>query len=210
LTTLFSRVLCDCISTGHIAMTTADQLQQDLDYVASAVRRRDRPAGVPAIYFLWAAITLVGFALPDFAPGAASPFWLVFGIGGGLLSWWLGARDARRSGVNDIELGRRYGLHWSVGGLGFLACVLPVVVGRVEAGIGVTNFMLVSGLVYALAGVHLERPLLWCGLLMLAAYAVLVIFAPPYAWAFSGGVIAIALAWAGLLAQKQRRSDLPG
>jgi len=190
-------------------MTTADQLQQDLDYVANAVRRRDRSAGVPAIYFLWAAITLIGFALPDFAPAAAGRFWLVAGFGGGLLSWWLGARDARRTGVNDIELGRRHGLHWSVGGLGFLVCVLPVLAGRVEVGIGVSNFLLVSGLVYALAGVHLERPLLWCGLLMLAAYVVLVIFAPPYTWSLTGVAMAIALTWAGTLALVRRRAELP-
>ncbi|HXH00712.1 MAG TPA: hypothetical protein VNI56_00770 [Xanthomonadaceae bacterium] len=190
-------------------MTTAHQLQQDLDYVANAVRRRDRLTGVPAIYFLWAAITLVGFALPDFAPAAAGRFWLVAGFGGGLLSWWLGARDARRSGVIDRELGRRYGLHWSVGGLGFLVCVLPVVAGRVEVGIGVSNFLLVSGLVYALAGVHLERPLLWCGLLMLAAYVVLVIFAPPYTWSLTGVAMAVALTWAGTLAHLRRRAELP-
>ena len=35
-------------------MSSADQIQQDLDYVASAVRRQDRATGVPSIYFLWA------------------------------------------------------------------------------------------------------------------------------------------------------------
>ena len=57
----------------------------------------------------WAAIIGVGFALTDFAPRGLGAFWLVCGIGGGLLSWWLGERDARRSGVIDQELGRRHG-----------------------------------------------------------------------------------------------------
>ena len=57
-------------------MTTADQIKQDLDYVASAGRYHDRPPGVPAIYFLWACIIPVGFALPDLAPRFAGPFWL--------------------------------------------------------------------------------------------------------------------------------------
>lgn len=187
-------------------MTEAERLQQDLDYVAAAVRRRDRPQGLPAIYFLWAVIVPVGFALSDFAPRHAGLFWFAAGIGGGLFSWWYGARDARRNGVNDSELGKRYGYHWLVAGLAFVLCALPAAMGRVELGIGVSNFLLIAGIVYALAGVHLERPLLFSGLLMLAAYAVLVIASPPYVWTITGAVIAISLLWAGLSAQRQRRS----
>lgn len=185
-------------------MTTADQLKQDLDYVASAVRRRDRCAGVPEIYFLWAAIVLVGFALPDFAPRYAGPFWFVTGIGGGLLSWWLGERDARRSGVYDVALGRRHGYHWMIGGVGFILAALPAIAGQEAMDTVVANFLLVAGLIYALAGVHLERPLLFSGLLMLAAYAVLVLFAPPYTWTITGVVIAISLIWAGIAARRTR------
>ena len=52
-----------------------DRLQQDLDYVVAAVRRHDTSLGVPAIYFLWAVLVPVGFALPDLAPGIAGPYW---------------------------------------------------------------------------------------------------------------------------------------
>ncbi|KGM52864.1 hypothetical protein N792_01100 [Lysobacter concretionis Ko07 = DSM 16239] len=184
-------------------MTSTDHLRQDLDYVARAVRRSDRCSGVPAIYFLWAAIIVVGFALPDFAPQLAPLFWLVFGIGGGLASWWLGAREDQRSGTLDRELGRRHGYHWLVGGIGFLVCWLPVLRGApIELMAG--NFLLVAGLVYALAGVHLERPLLWSGLLMLAAFAVLSLFAPPYTWTITGVVIGASLLWAGLASRKTR------
>lgn len=182
-------------------MTTVDRIKQDLDYVASAVRHQDRPGGVPAIYFLWAAIIGIGFALPDFAPQHASLFWLICGIGGGLLSMWLGARQSRRAGINDVALGRRHGYHWLIAGVGFALCILPVVTGRVDIGLGVSNFLLVAGLAYALAGVHLERPLLWSGLLMLAAYAVLMLFAPPYTWTLTGVAIAISLLWAGISAR---------
>ncbi len=184
-------------------MTSTDRLRQDLDYVANAVRHNDRPSGIPAIYFMWAAIVVVGFALPDFAPQFASLFWLVFGIGGGLASWWLGAREDRRTGQNDAELGRRWGYHWLVGGVGFLICWLPVLGGAsIETVAG--NFLLVAGLTYALAGVHLERPLLWSGLLMLAAFAVLSVFALPYTWTFTGVMIGLSLAWAGLATRRHR------
>lgn len=183
-------------------MTKTEQLQQDLDYIAGAVRRRDRPVGVPAIYFLWAAIILVGFALPDFAPQRANLFWLIAGFGGGLLSWWLGARADRRSGIRDRELGVRYGLHWGIGGIAFLLTALPLLLGRVSPQQGGAGFLFTTGLLYALAGAHLERGLLWAGLLMLAAYAVVTVFAPPYAWTITGVVIALALAWAGLSARR--------
>lgn len=182
-------------------MADVDRIKQDLDYVAAAVRRRDRPQGLPAIYFLWAAIVLVGFSLPDFWPRYAGSFWLVAGIGGGLVSWWYGARDARRSGVNDTALGRRYGYHWLLAGVAFILSALPMALGQVEPGIGASNFLLVAGIVYAFAGVHLERPLLFSGLLMLAAYAVLVVASPPFAWTLTGIAIAISLAWAGVAAR---------
>lgn len=191
-------------------MTESERLQQDLDYIAATVRRNDRPQGLPVIYFLWAAIVLVGFALPDFAPQYTGLFWFVTGIGGGLFSWWYGARDSRRRGLNDTELGKRYGYHWLIAGVAFMLSVLPVATGRVELGIGVSNFLLVAGIVYALAGVHLERPLLFSGLLMLAAYAVLVIFSPPYVWSITGVVIAISLLWAGLAARAHHDAGVAG
>ncbi|WP_222565369.1 hypothetical protein [Novilysobacter antarcticus] len=184
-------------------MQQADQLKQDLDYVVGAVRRHDRGAGVPSIYFMWAAIIAVGWALPDFAPQLAAPFWVLFGIGGGLVSIWLASRDTKRSGSVDQELGRRHGLHWLVTGAAFLVCWLPVMRGApIETAVG--NFMLVAAISYALAGVHLERPLLWTGLLMLAAYVVLTMFAWPYTWTATGLLVAIALAWAGFSSQRSR------
>jgi hypothetical protein len=173
------------------------------NYVASAVRRQEHPSGAPAIYFLWAAVVLVGFSLPDFAPHAAGPCWFIAGITGGLLSWWLGARAGRKAGINDKDLGWRYGAHWMIAGFGFLLAGLPLIVGQVSIVAGTSSFLLVGGLVYALAGVHLERPLLWSGLLMLAAYVVLVIFQPPYVWTITGATIALSLAWAGWAATRR-------
>ena len=184
-------------------MTHPDQIKQDLDFIASAVRREDAPPGIPAIYFLWAVLVPVGFALPDFAAHLAGPYWFIAGIGGGLLSWFLGARQSRKLGINDKALGRRYGLHWVITGLGFMLCILPAVTGRVDVGAAVSNFLLVGGLAYALAGVHLERPLLWSGLVMLAAYVVINLFAPPYLWTITGVVIGLSLLWAGISSRRK-------
>ena len=188
-------------------MTTTEQLRQDLDYVAGALRRRDGDPGVPAIYFLWAAIVLVGFALPDLAPRLAGPFWLLAGVGGGLLSMWLGGRDARINGLVDAQAGRRYGHHWLVVGAGFLLSALPMLLGRADPQAASATFLLVAGLGYALAGVHLNRPLLWSGLVMLAAYGVLQVFSPSYTWSITGLVIAVSLAWAGVTTRRARATD---
>lgn len=190
-------------------MTQTEQLQQDLDYVRTVVRHHEVDLGVPAIYFLWAAVILVGFALPDLAPRLAGRYWVLAGIGGGLLSWWLGARDAKRSGFNDAALGRRHGAHWLLTGLAFLLSALPLITGRGDPAAAVGNFLLITGLSYALAGVHLNRPMLWSGLVMLFSYGLLQLFSPPYTWTITGIVIALSLAWAGVSAQRARASGTP-
>lgn len=178
-------------------MTDVSKLQSDLDYISSAVRADATAGGIPALYFLWALLIAVGFSLPDFAPQLAGIYWLFAGIGGGLFSWWLGARQSRRGGVNNTQLGQRYGLHWCLAGAAFLLCFLPLTLGRVPPEMGGANFLLVTGIAYGLAGVHLERPLLWCGMLMLLAYGVLVVLMPPYIWTITGITVGIALCWAG-------------
>ena len=183
---------------------TQDELQSNLDYVARAVRHHESPPGVPAIYFLWALLVLIGFALPDWAPRAAGPYWFVAGIGGGLLSVWLGMREGRRSGLIDRERGRRYSYHWLVAGIAFLLTGLPIALDRFEPHAGVANFLLIGGTAYALAGVHLDRPFLWSGLIMYAAYAAMMLFSPPYTWTFAGVATAAALAWAGVSALQRR------
>ena len=127
-------------------MTHDEQIRHDLDYVAAAVRRQDHPVGTPAIYFLWAILVPIGFALPDFLPHLAGAYWLVAGIGGGLASMWLGGRDARLNGISDRELGRRYGLHWLFTGLAFMLSALPLATGKVAPAAAVPTFMLIAGL----------------------------------------------------------------
>ena len=187
-------------------MTHDEQIRHDLDYISAAVRRQEQPVGTPAIYFLWAVLVPVGFALPDFAPQWAGLYWLFIGIGGGLLSMWLGIRDDRHTGIRDRELGKRYGLHWLFTGLAFMLSALPLATGKVAPAAAVPTFMLIAGLAYTLAGVHLIRPLLWSGLMMLAAYAALQLLPLPYIWTISGIAIALSLVWAGIVARQARHA----
>jgi hypothetical protein len=63
--------------------------------------------------------------------------------------------------------------------------------------------LLVLGLSYILAGVHLDRPVLWVGFLMIAAYVAL-FFIHAYQWTLVGVVVAVALAAAGILGGRGR------
>lgn len=190
-------------------MSQLESARANLDYVASTLRRHSRTPGDAYIYFLWMVLVPVGFALPDFAPRAAGPYWFVAGIGGGLLGWWLGARGERRRGVVDRDLGRRHGWHWGIAALGFFLAALPMFTGTIDVAHGASLFLLVGGLVYLLAGVHLERGILPSGVLMLVAYVVLLVTRLPYVWTVTGLVIAVALGLAGLrtLRTDARRSQ---
>lgn len=187
-------------------MPTKSSIQDDLQFVAGAVRRRERQSGVPVIFFMWAAIILVGWALPDFAPVYAGWFWVIVGPIGGLLSWWLGSRDAQSSGEVDRELGMRHGLHWLVSGAAFFAVALPFIAGTAGEGYSDIVFgrqmLLVIALAYGLAAVHLERGLAWPAAIMGAGYAVLSIWSPDYLWTTMGVIVATSLVIAGVQARR--------
>lgn len=181
--------------------------RDDLAYVASAVRRRDVRNGVPSIFFLWSALFLVGWALPDFAPRATLPFWLVAGVGGGLLSWWLGARDELQRGEVDIELGKRYGYHWLICGAAFFGVFMPFLLGGntlspYAAELLGRQFLLICALAYGLAALHLERGLGLAAVIMGTGYVVLNIWSPTYLWTTMGVLIAAALFVSGLQARR--------
>ncbi len=178
-------------------MPAIDQVKEDLHYVASAVRREERDDGIPAIYFMWAALVAIGFALPDFAPRWAGLYWFTVGPAGGLASWWLGARSGAKAGVNDAALGRRHGYHWLLAGAAFVLVFIPAFAGRIDAAAAATNVLLVAGLTYVLAGVHLEKPLIWSGLLMFGGYVALSLLDLPYIWTITGLVVAASLLLAG-------------
>jgi hypothetical protein len=174
-------------------MPAIDQVREDLDYVASAVRREGSDRGPPAVYLLFAVIVAIGFALPDFAPRYAGWYWLVAGPLGGAVSWWLGYRQALREGVHDEALARRFAHHWLIAAAAFFLVFVPALTGAVSPAAAAVNVLLVGGLTYMLAGIHLDRPLLWSGLLMFGGYVALSLLALPYVWTATGIVVAASL-----------------
>lgn len=183
-------------------MSEISKVRDDLSYVRQAVEKGERPGSPASIYFLWAAIVLAGFTINDLAPAWANPFWAVAAPAGFAASAVLGYRSSRRQGQADREEGVRWMLHW--GGLmaAILLSGLSVLRGGVDwDGFGAT-IVLLAGLSYFLAGVHLDRRLFWIAPVMAAGYAV-VLLVPGRAWTLAGVLVALALASTGLAARRR-------
>ena len=178
-------------------MNQLQQLKSDLRFVRAAVETADR-AGSPAmIYFLWAVVGLCGFALVDFRQAWVPWYWSIAGPAGFLASAYLGRRHAQRTGQVAAAAASRYLLHR--GGMLaaiFLLFLMPMSGLLQWDGLGPT-ILLILALGYFQAGVHLDRPLLWIGLLMCLGY-LFVMFVSTYEWTIVGVLFATALTVAGL------------
>lgn len=188
-------------------MTDTPSIKEDLANVRAAADRSD-PVHIPSIYLLWAAICLCGFPLVDFAgPSSWSipVYWLTAGPVGGLLTWWLAERAKRRVGQINQEEGRRWAFHFvSFGVTGLLGY------GMVAAGqltwTGLTSlWILLIGLTYVLAGLHLERRMLPVGIVILAGYLV-ALFVPEYGFTTMGVMVAVALSLQAYLGTRGQRA----
>ena len=82
----------------------------------SVVDRREREnRGPVGINYIWAAYVIVGYTLLDFRPDFAGIFFMVGGIVGGIGTWLVGKRSARKEGEYDRVMARRAMLHFGVG-----------------------------------------------------------------------------------------------
>lgn len=181
----------------------SERLESDLDFVRRSVERSEALGTPASIHFLWAAIVLVGFTLVDVAPGAVNGFWAVAGPLGWVVSAWLGFRFARRSGQMDRGVGMRYALHWMGVVVAMFLLALLGLRGLVDWPALGPAFLLLIALAYFLAGVHLDRRLLWFGPLAAAAY-VAVLFLPGMTWTFVGVLWSAGLVATAILGRSPR------
>ena len=184
-------------------MDQTKRIDDEITYVRQLVSKSDRSPGPASIYLLWAAICLVGFPLADFAPRYVGIFWMFAGPLGSLASMFLGWRHSVRMGQVRRDIGIRHGLHWAGTLVAIFLVVSLGVVGTVGWDVVHRVILLVLAFSYYVAGIHLERPLVWVGLLMSAAYVAL-FFIKVYQWTIVGIVVAIALATTGLLGGRKR------
>lgn len=168
------------------------RLQEDLGYVRDVVRRSEAVTPPRAIWYLWAAIGAVGFALMDFAPAVIAPYWSIAAPAGFVLSAWLGWRHGRATGQESLREGRSHLLHWG-GLLVTVFLLVPLAArGALQGETLGQVILLVIALGYFLAGVHRYRPLLWVGLLMAAGYGA-TFLVDRYVWTGVGLLVAVGL-----------------
>jgi len=187
-------------------MASPKQLTDDLEYLGALLRKSERGGSPFMIYALWAVLVLVGFSMVDFAPHRVGLYWFIAGPLGGVISAILGHRYGLTIGQLNREEGTRHGWHW----LGFMLTILLAVplgvTGAIPWPVLSRVFLLIIALAYFLAGVHLDRPLKWVGLLMMAGYVSL-FFIPAYGWTLVGILVSLSLVVSGLV--ERRRGGTP-
>src|SRR5712692_2936604 len=141
-------------------MADLDRLAQDLGFVRRTVAGSG-PRSPVAVYFLWAAIVLAGFALADVRPLWVGYYWFVAGPLGGAVSGLLAQRDQQRRGEVDRGVGLRWALHWGAFMGAIVLLVLMPARGVIEWPAIAPIILLFVALTYFYAGLHLDRPLLW-------------------------------------------------
>jgi hypothetical protein len=177
-------------------MNSFERIEGDLRFVRGALETSDRRSAPGAIYFLWAAVVLVGFGLVDFLPSAIPIYWSVAGPSGFVVSAYLGWRHSKSIGQQSPTDGRRHLLHWgAVLVVVFLAVLMPARGFLPWTSLNVMILLLLA-LGYFTAGVHLDRPLRWIGALIGLGYIV-VTLVTAYAWTMVGVALAIGLVIAG-------------
>jgi hypothetical protein len=186
-------------------MDQLERLQGDLSFVRGALDTSTRSKSPSALYFLWAAIILMGFALVDFQADLVPEYWAVAAPAGFFASAYLGWRHARRIGQASAADGRRHLLHW---GAVLVVVALAALLGESRAmpsGTLHTVILLLLSLGYFTAGLHLDRSFLWVGLLM-GAGSVVVTVVPLYAWTTVGIALAVSLTVAGMREGRSREA----
>ena len=175
---------------------TADSHQQyaeDVSFIRHTIEHRDRTHNSPmAIAVLWAGILIVGFALIDFNRHLVPWFWAIASPAGAILSAKIGYRAVLATGVTERGQGMRHAMHWPVVFLASGAVLAIVTTHQLPPAVYGPLFTLISGIVWFLGGVHLDRRFLAPGAMLIIGSAV-VNHLGPYPWTILGLAIAIAL-----------------
>lgn len=175
-----------------MTMEQARNVEEDLGYVRDVVDRADRGFMPRSIWYLWAAIVLVGFVLADVLPERVGLYWLVAAPAGFLASAWLGYRSARACGIESRRDATEQMLHWG-GMMVAIFLLVPLAAAGPLAGEAFGQATLVvAALGYFLAGVHVYRPLAWVSALVVAGYA-LTFLLDAWAWTIAGALIALGM-----------------
>ena len=176
-------------------MQPTQKFEEDVALVREAVEKRDRMQYKSiAIAVLWAIILATGHSLNDFHPEISHLYWPIVTFTGFLISFWIAKRAMRARGVIRSGVGAKYGWHW-----GSLFVVIPITVSialrhglAMEPSVMNQFITLIVGVTFYLAGLHLDRRLLFPGIVHIVG-APAVDYLAPYPWTMVGLAIAASL-----------------
>jgi hypothetical protein len=189
-------------------MTETDQIRDDLSFVRAAVARRDSsPLRFSTPYYFWAVYVLIGYSLLDINPAWANWFfslaWVPVVAACGIAEHFWKIRHGEINRETDQKITRHffYGSVLAVAAVIGLACCNPAFRGPVTGQV----MVVLLGIIYFLAGVHLDPSFLWLGPVLIVG-GVTVGLVPHYGWTALGIVIAGGLCAAAMInARRQRR-----
>lgn len=179
------------------------QLQRDLSFVRAAVERGDAPASPAGVYYLWAAISLVGFALIDYAPAQVGLYWMFAGPLGGVASGLIGWRAARARGQSSERLGRRHWLHWTALVAAIFLLAPLVATGRIPNAEMPRLVLLLVAFAYFTGGAYLDPRLRWIAGAVAGCYLLTVVVRElPHLWTVTAVVLAASFVACGLVTSR--------
>jgi hypothetical protein len=177
-------------------MDRTQTLENDLKFVSQTVRGAE-DMSVPAIYFLWGVITLIGYSLIDLKPELAGPFWAVASPLGTLLSFYFGRRQAKATGQLNRERARRHTVHWGATLTAIFMTGFLVHWGFASEKGQSLMILLILAFSYITAGSYLDKNLRWLGVLIGVSFFPMALYG-RYMWTglglvFGGALIVTAL-----------------
>ncbi len=134
---------------------------ENLAYIKKVLEDSASFNGYPAIYALWGCIVFIGYAIAEFQFSWSTMYWLVSAPVGMVISAWIGMRSDKKLGQQGSKAGDKYLYHF-----GLMVAFIFIAVFTQEY----RSILLVIGLGYCLAGLHLERLMLVVGILSVLLY----------------------------------------
>jgi len=137
------------------------QTQTDLSYIKAVLKQAEQGNRYPLIFVMWGIIVFFGFVVAEFSPALLQTFWVIATPLGMVVSIFLAIRKDRATGQTDKRTGTLYAKHFGVMAVFIFTAMFT------SDGLSI---LLILGLTYSLAGIYLDRNLLFIGVLSWLVY----------------------------------------
>lgn len=162
------------------------KIESDLAFLKETLAERNKQQYASiAIAILWAVIVSLGCMTNDFFHQYSGWYWLCAPPVGFLLSFYFGSKAARKAGVSSKRDTRAHLFHWGSMFFLFLAVLSIAHVHNLSGSVVGQISILIGGLAWYLAGLHLDKRFLLPGIVMVVG-AVSIDHISLYPWTVVG------------------------